>query len=250
MGVSSARNMAIIKSKGELISFLDSDDLWHPNKLAIQIEYLKNNPNVHLVYSDYIIKSEIVGSHKNSSEFTPKHFRKCNIHDLFFQNHIGILTVLLKKKCLSNNDVFDTSLKGAEDYELWLRLALDYNLHYIPQSLATYCWHGENTSNDKFMMAKQEAKAICLFIDKSPDVYKILGKNAITTRLFNLYNEIGDFNIWPTRNAMEAQYFYFLAFKQRPLDMNIRIKLFKAFIPSHIFNYIAWRWKKLVDVFE
>ena len=248
MGVSSARNLAIRKSKGELISFLDSDDLWHPKKLEVQIEYIKKYPNAHLVFTDYIIRNEIEGTHKNSSEFTPKNFRECNIKDLFFQNYIGILTILVKKNCLKNHDIFDIALKGSEDYELWLRLALDYNLHYIPQPVATYRWHGTNTSCDKLMMAKQEAKAICFFLEKRPDAYKVLGKRIIKTRLFNLYDKIGDLYIWHLKNTMDAQQFYLLAFKQKPFSLKTWKLLKKVIRSSKTYDLMKYYQMRILSV--
>src|SRR5436309_855641 len=52
-GPSVARNRGILQAKGELIAFLDADDLWRPNKLARQVEYLNQHPEACLVYTDF-----------------------------------------------------------------------------------------------------------------------------------------------------------------------------------------------------
>src|SRR6059058_153404 len=52
-GPSMARNRGILQARGELIAFLDADDLWRPTKLARQVEYLKCHPEACLVYTDF-----------------------------------------------------------------------------------------------------------------------------------------------------------------------------------------------------
>src|SRR3990170_3473675 len=57
-GAASARNTAIRHSQGEYIAFLDADDVWLPEKLHIQVEYLNNNPGIAMVYSPSVTISE------------------------------------------------------------------------------------------------------------------------------------------------------------------------------------------------
>ena len=51
-GVSAARNLGVAKASGDLIAFLDSDDLWHPDKLACEVAFLTRHPEVDAVFTD------------------------------------------------------------------------------------------------------------------------------------------------------------------------------------------------------
>jgi hypothetical protein len=98
-------------------------------------------------------------------------------------------------------------------------------------------------------MRKEEIKAIFSFLSKRPDACKVLGNRIIKTRLFNLYNEIGDLFIWPVKNTMEAQHFYLLALKQKPLEIKVAVKLFKTLIPIGVSKFTTWQWKKVKRCF-
>ena len=55
VGVSAARNTGLSHAKGELIAFLDADDVWFPEKLARQMDLLKANPQANLLFSNYYL---------------------------------------------------------------------------------------------------------------------------------------------------------------------------------------------------
>jgi|APLak6261660231_1056022.scaffolds.fasta_scaffold10261_1 glycosyltransferase involved in cell wall biosynthesis len=239
-GVAAARNTAIKKSQGELIGFLDQDDLWLPEKIENQIQYFKNHQNISLVYSDYIVLNELENSSHRQRDLIPFDPSQSNLISIFTQNRIGVLTVLVKKQCVIDSGLLEEELKGTDDYELWLRLALDYEFQYIPLLLATYRWHGKNISSDALHMMTEETKAICSFLSKRPDAYKALGKRIIKTRLFNLYNEIGDLYIWPLKNTMDAQHFYLLAFKQKPFSLKTWGLLKKVIRTSKTFDLMKY----------
>jgi teichuronic acid biosynthesis glycosyltransferase TuaG len=243
-GVAAARNTAIKESQGEFIGFLDQDDIWHPTKLEIQINFLENHQDISLVYSDYIIYNEIERSNSSISDLDPIDFSQCDLISIFSQNRIGVLTVLLKKKCLIDSGLLDTQLKGTDDYELWLRLVLDYKYQYISQPLATYRWHGENASNNKLKMMEQEANAISSFLKKRPDAYKILG-GIINNRLFGIYNEIGNLLIWKHKDNLKARQFYLLALKQKPFRIEIIRNFLITLVPISLSKFINWQLHKL-----
>ncbi len=148
-----ARNLAISHSKGEYLAFLDADDLWLPEKLEIQIEEIKTT-NSDLVYSHYY------KIHNNDNFY-------CGIHKIVLGylrgdsgiikqiewNHLPILTVLVKKECVTSVGSFSENLNiaNAEDYHLWLKLILNnYVFWGSDKILSAYRFHiNSSTAGDR-----------------------------------------------------------------------------------------------------
>lgn len=134
-GVASARNLGIRESKGEYIAFLDSDDLWIPDKLAIQMDVFNKKPDIGLVCSSCIEFNE---NKKLNYIIRPRNFRGCSFKDLFLENFIQTSTVVTKKESFQKVGLFDERLKVAEDYDMWLRIARYYPVHFIKEPLVRY----------------------------------------------------------------------------------------------------------------
>lgn len=142
VGVAKARNYGISKSAGEFIAFLDSDDVWLPNKLASQVTFM-NKHQVEFSFTNYDVinySGEVVGSRKMRPG-------KYDFHDFLEGNPAGLLTVMLRKNAVSQNLFPDTH---HEDYAAWLLLLghnPDLNAWLIDQNTAQYRVHSSVSSN-------------------------------------------------------------------------------------------------------
>lgn len=135
-GVSSARNTGITHAQGKYIAFLDSDDLWEPDKLSKQAQILDGDRSAGLVYT------WVSGIDKEGKP-TGK-IRKNNpegkVWDALIQHNIiecGSVP-LVRRECLEKVGLFDESLRTIEDLEMWLRLAAHYPFRRIPEALVYY----------------------------------------------------------------------------------------------------------------
>lgn len=131
-GVSSARNLGIKNSTGDLVSFLDSDDEWLPNKLQEQINFLAKNSYLKIVYGDELwirrgIRVNQKAIHKKSGG---RIFKVCVEQCL-----IAPSSVMLYRNLLEEMGGFDNNFIVCEDYDLWLKISSTYEIGFIANPL-------------------------------------------------------------------------------------------------------------------
>ena len=114
LGVSQARNLGASHALGSLIAFLDSDDIWKKDKLAIQVDFMKKN-KIDLCYTNYYALKD------KKIIYKVKIQKSLNYNQLLKECPISCSSVLLKRDILIKNKF--KKLKTKEDYELWLRIA-------------------------------------------------------------------------------------------------------------------------------
>jgi glycosyltransferase involved in cell wall biosynthesis len=136
-GPASARNVAIQNSDGELIAFLDSDDIWFKDKLEVQVQFLCENPAVGLTYSEALMVGQDAGE---SAEHKIGFTESPTFCKLLYGDFIPNSTVMIRRPCVEKVGLLDESkeLIAAEDYEYWLRIAKLFPIAGISCPLAYY----------------------------------------------------------------------------------------------------------------
>jgi glycosyltransferase involved in cell wall biosynthesis len=137
-GLSSARNTAIAHSTGKYIALLDADDVWHPRKLELQIAVMERSPEIAALgtsFFDWPGRFEDVSVSADQVEFTA-----VSLGPLAIRNRFGASTMVLRQSVIEPfmPEVFDTSLRGAEDWDCWLRLSENHVIGNIPYPLMGY----------------------------------------------------------------------------------------------------------------
>lgn len=158
-GVSAARNAGIKHSSGEYVAFLDSDDLWLPEKLAEQIPLFDDDPKLGLVYSDWAVVSGNAMLQTSYLKDLPA--SSGYVFDELIQSGF-ILTsgVVLRRACVDDVGAFDKSLAIAQDYDLWLRISYRWKVQLVDKCLFTKrSCDGSLSSN----LAKTAMERIALF---------------------------------------------------------------------------------------
>ncbi|MFV1951556.1 MAG: glycosyltransferase family 2 protein [Nitrospinota bacterium] len=132
LGVSAARNNGIDAANGKLTTFLDSDDLWQPNKLKRQMEFFASHPEAKICYTDeiWIRHNKRVNPCKVHQKYSGRIFEHCLPCCI-----ISPSSVIIKKEVLEEVGLFDESLPACEDYDLWLRIAGRFKVDILPEQL-------------------------------------------------------------------------------------------------------------------
>lgn len=142
-GVSAARNHGIVEAQGRWISFLDDDDLWSPEKLALQLQALRETGRrwaytgmVHVAADNRVI----AGQPPPTPEEAVERLTRINLIG-------GPSTVIVEKERLPYPH-FDGRLFHSPDWDLWIRLARDGPPACVARPLVAYRIHPGNASLD------------------------------------------------------------------------------------------------------
>jgi len=151
-GAASALNLGIKNSRGNFIARLDSDDIFLPKKLEIQVESLDVNPDIGLVYTQaYNIDSEgnILRLYlKNHT--CPQEALKVMRHFLFPPSQ----SIMFRKSCIDKAGYFDENIPIAEDWDFCIRMARHYKFAYCDKPLVKIRRHSEMITSDKLKCAQ------------------------------------------------------------------------------------------------
>jgi glycosyltransferase involved in cell wall biosynthesis len=151
-GLANARNTGIEAARGDLIAFLDADDLWTPDKLRIQVDYLVQNP--HIQYVNSWVKLFVEPGYCPKSRYTKKFLE---------QLHIGRTpgTLIARRSVFNIVGLFSTDFSIACDAEWFMRAnAGKIPMFIIPEVLLYKRIHNNNLSSNVSMNKRELMKLI------------------------------------------------------------------------------------------
>ncbi len=164
-GVSSARNLGIKHAQGRFITFLDSDDLWQKHKLRRQIAWLEAHPEIMLCYTNEIWNRR--GVRVNQKKIHQK--AGGWIYPLCLPRCIiSPSSVLMRRELFEHVGMFDESLPICEDYDLWLRIAAQYEIGFLDEPLIIKRGgHADQLSHSEFGIDRYRVLALQKMLDSN-----------------------------------------------------------------------------------
>jgi glycosyltransferase involved in cell wall biosynthesis len=182
-GICKTLNEALSYAKGTYFQMIACDDLFLPEKTDIQVNYLQENNEPAMVYTDaHLIKSDstphygwFIQRHRNFAELP-----SCNIYEeLLKNNFIPAMSTMTRTQAIRKLGGWDENLVY-EDYDFWLRLAKDHTISVIDKPLVKYRLHGNNFhTNIKF-----EEQKFQIYLKHKDNQ---LGQKKLQSTFFSLY---------------------------------------------------------------
>ena len=142
-----ARNLAVKKTNGDYISFLDTDDMWAKDKLEKQINFIKKNSNYKILYSNYYVlkNNEKKIMYKNE---LPSGFITQKLLDFY---GIGINTAFLDKSIFEQYN-FKKDLNIIGDFDFFIQTSKKFQIGYISDPLTFYRIHENSFTKKNYKM--------------------------------------------------------------------------------------------------
>jgi glycosyltransferase involved in cell wall biosynthesis len=162
-GLAGARNNGIRASRGELVALLDSDDIWKPNYLAVQVCKLDEDPEADIVYPN----AEVFGEGPSTHYLPSK--GPVTYTSLIDESCVVMVSVLARRTALQRAGLFDASLRSCEDFDMWLRcLKTGSRIIYHREVLLRYRRRPDSLSADPIWMCSNAIRVLVKMRDAVP----------------------------------------------------------------------------------
>ncbi|MCK8083867.1 glycosyltransferase family A protein [Vibrio sp. 1CM24A] len=225
-GANFARNTGVRSSNGEYVAFLDDDDIWFPNKLFLQVEMLKNNSNLGLVYTGI----EVVTEGEDIRYSIKPKFNGDISKIILTDNCIGTTsTVVLSRKVFEKAGGFDENLPQLQDYDLWIRIAQICEVGFISDDLIYYYVH---QSISQLTSSADKNKSAIEYIDKKhAHLINDLPLKLQRKRFCQRYNAMGK-RLMKSGNNSQARSLFIKSFRLSPNSNSVKFFIASFVKPS------------------
>jgi glycosyltransferase involved in cell wall biosynthesis len=142
---STTRNVGFKAARGDLIALLDADDRWHPEKVAKQVALFDRNPRLGLAYT----AATIIDGEDRVIQVNPcSPNARGQIHSLLATRNIMVgSSAMARRQAVVDAGYYDVSLTSAENWDLWIRIARNWEVDFVPEPLTYYRIHSGNRSS-------------------------------------------------------------------------------------------------------
>ena len=208
-GQGDAINKGFLRATGEIIAWINSDDLYRPGAIACAVEALQAHPDVGLVYSD------VYSIDERGEIFNHMHYNQWQLVDLMAFNILGQPSVFFRRSLLEKAGLLDPSYQYLLDHHLWLRMALETQLLYVPGGVwASARMHAGAKNVAHAEGFGQEAYRLVNWMEENPRLVNLFKNNK--SNILSGAHRINAFYLLNANQAGAALKAYKEAWKQNP----------------------------------
>lgn len=193
-GIAGSRNTGIRQAKGELVAFLDGDDLWEPEKLAIQVDAARTHPNSGLIVVDGvefgdegILRASLLGpccTGLPEESVTTAHYYSQLLHECFIST---VSEVMIPAKVFQAVGLSNQRFKCASDYDLYIRIAAAYDVTVIKKRLTRWRYLATSASGPRHLRTINwilgDIEVLKNQLREAPEEYRPLISRLLSTKI-------------------------------------------------------------------
>jgi glycosyltransferase involved in cell wall biosynthesis len=236
-GPSPARNRGIREARGELIAFVDSDDLWTEDKLAAQVPLFDDGSRVGLVYGH--AERMAPDGQTIPTPHPPKPTGRVFV-DFLFRNHCPTSAAVVRRECFERCGMFREDMVWAEDWHLWLRIARHYEFAAVERVVVRHRVHAAGLTRrheEAYVAARGVLKGA---LDESD------GPELRTARRCGLHrlDRNHALSLLALGEAARARRSFWRAMGNGPTDLHAAAGFVASLLPGALRRLVMAAWKR------
>ena len=208
-GQAEAINKGFSRATGEILAWLNSDDVYLPGAFQRVAAFFASHPGIGLLYAD-LHSIDYAGRHFNTITYAPY-----TLADLLAFRIIGQPSVFFRRSLLDSAGLLDLSYRYLLDHHLWIRLASQTEMHYLPQPLAAARHHPAAKNVAEAAAFGEEVYRILDWTRSQPDLQPIIASQS--RRVLGGAHRLNARYLLDGGLPAESLKFYAKAFMQDPL---------------------------------
>jgi glycosyltransferase involved in cell wall biosynthesis len=229
-GPAAARNLGIRESKGEFIAFLDADDFWYSTKLEKQLKLFRTNPRLGMVLTDNALFDD-GGIYKDYVNKKGYLFSGDLVSNIFLRSGVVTPTVMVRRRVFEKVGMFEENLYIAEDDNMWIRIAVEYEVDIVDESLAQIRDHRFRTMRASDKLESSVENNIELLTTKYGDMVAGQIRPLANQKYYQLYFNFG-YQYFSARDYRMARPRFLKAIRSKPSKLKAYVYLLATFVPN------------------